>query len=178
MGDTDKQDKMQALVLLSLVTIATCYLEYAPYDVVKEYEGWEVRSYPPTRWVSTLATDVMPHDGEEHRKAFYRLFHGIDGSNDADSKIPMTAPVSMRIVPGEGPNCESNFTMSFYIPSDLQGAPPQPTGEGVFIEEREEMKVVARRFGGFPTDITYSSEAATLYGLAMEQGMMVKDIPL
>merc|ERR1712013_285829 len=88
----------------------------------------------------------MPHDGGESSKAFYRLFNYIDGSNDADSKIPMTAPVSMRIVPGEGPNCE--------------------------------MKVVARRFGGFPTDITYSSEAANLYGLAMEQGMMVKDIPL
>merc|ERR1711964_250504 len=69
----------------------------------------------------------MPHDGGESSKAFYGLFNYIDGSNDADSKIPMTAPVSMRIVPGEGPNCESNFTMSFYIPSDLQGAPPQPT---------------------------------------------------
>merc|ERR1712013_343609 len=43
----------------------------------------------------------MPHDGGESSKAFYRLFNYIDGSNDADSKIPMTAPVSMRIVPGE-----------------------------------------------------------------------------
>ena len=111
-------------------------------------------------------------------QAFYRLFNYIDGANEADSKISMTAPVSMRILPGEGPNCESNFTMSFYIPSDLQGAPPQPTGEGVFIEERGEVQVVARRFGGFPTDITYSSEAATLYELAMEEGMVVKDIPL
>merc|ERR1712168_967808 len=99
--DIDKQDKMQALVLLSLVTLATCYLESAPYDVVKEYEGWEVRSYPPTRWVSTLATDVLPHDGEEHRKAFYRLFHYIDGGNEAGTKTP----------------------------SDSQTGPPQPTIE-------------------------------------------------
>merc|ERR1719439_112484 len=133
---------MQALVLLSLVTLATCYLEYAPYDVVKEYEGWEVRSYPPTRWVSTLATDVLPHDGEEHRKAFYRLFHYIDGGNEAGTKIPMTAPVSMRIIPGEGPNCESNFTMSFYIPSDLQENAPTPTDPLVYIEERPGFEIV------------------------------------
>ena len=109
-------------------------------------------------------------------QAFYRLFHYIDGGNEDAMKIPMTAPVNMRIVPGEGANC--NYTMSFYIPSDLQGAPPQPTGEGVFIEEREEVKVVARRFGGFPTDLDFSSEAAALYELAMEEGMIVKDVPL
>merc|ERR1712098_746982 len=152
--DTDKQDKMQALVLLSLVTIATCYLEYAPYDV------------------------VMPHDGEEHRKAFYRLFHYIDGGNEDGTKIPMTAPVSMRIIPGEGPNCESNFTMSFYIPSDFQTGPPQPTIEGVFIEEREEVQVVATRFGGFPSDITFSSQAAKLYDLATQEGLVVREVPL
>merc|ERR1712142_589371 len=137
--DIDKQDKMQALVLLSLVTVATCYLESAPYDVVKEYEGWEVRSYPPTRWVSTLATDVMPHDGEEHRKAFYRLFHYIDGGNEAGTKIPI---------------------------------------EGVFIEEREEVHVVATRFGGFPSDITFSSQAAKLYDLATQEGLVVREVPL
>ena len=155
---------MYLLALLSLVPPAISDLELAPYEVVEEYDGWEVRSYPTTMWVSTVGTDVMPHDGGESSKvrsrplvmqtnrfllqAFYRLFNYIDGANEADSKISMTAPVSMRIVPGEGPNCESNFTMSFYIPSDLQGAPPQPTGEGVFIEEREEVRVVARRFGG------------------------------
>jgi len=143
---------------------------------VEEYDGWEVRLYPPTRWVSTEATDVLPHDGGEHSKAFYRLFHYIDGGNEEAMKIPMTAPVNMRIVPGEGTNC--NYTMSFYIPSDLQGAPPQPAEEGVFIEEREEMYVVSRRFGGFPTDITYSSQAATLYDLAVQEGMVVKGVPL
>merc|ERR1719209_2628613 len=50
----------------------------------------------------------MPHDGGESSKAFYRLFNYIDGANEADSKISMTAPVTMRIVPGEGPNCESS----------------------------------------------------------------------
>ena len=63
----------------------------------------------------------------------------------------MTGPVSMRILPGEGPNCESNYTMSFYIPSDLQDSPPAPSDPDVYIEERPGFQLVAKEFGGFPT---------------------------
>ena len=90
----------------------------------------------------------------------------------------MTAPVTMRILPGEGPNCESNYTLSFYIPSDMQMTTPQPTNDLIFIEERPEMTVVARKFGGFPTDLDFSREAAALYGFATEEGLVVKDVPL
>merc|ERR1719192_220653 len=166
------------LALLSLFTLAAGYLEEAPYEVTKEFDGWEMRMYPATKWISTEARDVLPHDGEEHSKAFYRLFNYIDGSNTADAKIPMTAPVTMRIIPGEGPNCESNFTMSFFIPSDMQEDTPQPADAEVYIEEREEFTVVARKFGGFPTDLDFSGEAAMLYTLASEEGFIVKDIPL
>merc|ERR1711892_83865 len=167
---------MLALVLLSLTTLVSCYTEEAPYEVTKEYDEWEVRKYPATKWISTEARDVMPNDGPEHAKAFYRLFHYIDGSNDVETKIPMT--VTLRIFPGEGPNCESNFTMSFYIPSDMQVAPPQPTDELNYVEERPEFTVVARRFGGFPGDLDFGAEAATLYGLAVEEGLVPKEVPL
>ena len=68
--------------------------------------------------------------------------------------------------------------MSFYIPSDMQMETPQPTDEMNYIEERAEFTVVARRFGGFPTDLTFSAEAAMLYSLATEEGLVVKDVPL
>ena len=106
------------------------------------------------------------------------MFEYIDGSNDADTKIPMTAPVTFRILPGEGPNCESNYTRSFYIPSDFQMSPPQPTNELVYVEERPEMMVVAKKFGGFPSELTWGAEAATLYSLATEKGLVPKDVPL
>merc|ERR1711892_1098583 len=142
---------MLALVLLSFTTLVSCYTE---------------------------ARDVMPHDGPAHSKAFRRLFNYIDGTNDMETKIPMTAPVTLRIFPGEGPNCESNFTMSFYIPSDMQVAPPQPTDELLYVEERPEFTVIARRFGGFPGDLDFGAEAATLYGLAVEEGLVPKEVPL
>ena len=59
---------MLVLVLLSLATIASCYLDIAPYEVMKEYDEWEVRKYPATKWISTEAQDPMPHDGPEHSK--------------------------------------------------------------------------------------------------------------
>merc|ERR1719348_2543474 len=114
---------LSLLLLTALISLASCWTEQAPYEVLQEFEGFEMRKYPAIKWISTDAQDVMPHDGAEHRKAFYRLFNYIDGSNDAKTKIPMTAPVTMQIIPGEGPNCESNYTMSFFIPTDFQSPP-------------------------------------------------------
>ncbi len=48
-------------------------------------------------------------------------------------KIPMTAPVVTEIEHGAGPDCESNFTMHFFIPFNLQSNPPAPVEAGVFI---------------------------------------------
>ena len=95
-----------------------------------------------------------------------------------NTKIDMTAPVTLRIIPGEGPNCESNYTMSFYIPSDLQENAPTPTDPLVYIEERPGFEVVSKQFGGFPTDLVFNVEAAMLYVWAEEEGLPVKDVPL
>ena len=75
---------------------------------------------------------------------FWKLFNYISGQNAKQIKIPMTAPVSILIEPGAGPNCESTFTTAFYVPAAFQEDTPEPTEEGVSIEERPEFKVLAR----------------------------------
>ena len=75
---------------------------------------------------------------------FWKLFKYISGANDKETKIPMTAPVSIYIDPGAGPNCESTFSMAFYIPAEFQENTPKPTDPDVSIEERPELKVYAR----------------------------------
>ena len=45
---------------------------------------------------------------------------------------------------GTSPNCESTFTMASYIPAAFQENTPEPTEEGVSIEERPEFTVLAR----------------------------------
>ena len=158
---------------------AAADLEIAPYTVLKEHQGWEEREFPATKWISTEVFSISVHDSEENTAAFFRLFNYIDGQNSESMKIPMTAPVSRRIIPGEGPNCESNFTMSFYIPSNLQENPPLPLDSTVYIEERAAFKVAAKRFGGFPTsDIEFAIQAAELYELAFNEGLELTDVPL
>ena len=62
----------------------------------------------------------------------------------AETKIPMTAPVTVRIEPGEGPNCESTFTVSFFIGNQFRDNPPKPTNPDVYLNTMPEMTVYAR----------------------------------
>lgn len=64
--------------------------------------------------------------------SFMKLFRYISGTNSKQAKIPMTAPVLTKIEPGQGPNCESTFVMSFYQPYSLQ---VRQAGEGRGGEE-------------------------------------------
>ena len=50
-------------------------------------------------------------------------------------KIAMTSPVVTEIKHGQGPDCESNFTMHFMIPFELQANPPMPLEKGVYIRK-------------------------------------------
>ena len=56
----------------------------------------------------------------------------------------MTAPVLTKVIPGEGPNCESRFITSFYIPEEHQESPPTPTNPEVFIEKHPEQSFYVR----------------------------------
>ena len=47
----------------------------------------------------------------------------------------MTAPVTVKVVPGAGPNCESTFTVSFYVGAEYAENPPKPTNPDVFIQK-------------------------------------------
>ena len=52
-------------VLVSTFSAALGNLEEAPYEVTQAYDEFEVRQYPPTKWISTDAQDVRPHVGPE-----------------------------------------------------------------------------------------------------------------
>merc|ERR1711915_225450 len=160
------------LIFAFFISIVAADLEIAPYTVIKEHAGWEEREMPALKWITTRGFCDTPHGGESYQ-SFYRLFDYIDGANSESVKIPMTAPVSHYIIPGDGPECVSNFTMSFFIPMDFQDNPPEPTGADVFIEQRAGRKVVANKFGGFPSDNKFKEKAEELHELAMAEGLEV-----
>merc|ERR1719454_1491432 len=93
---------------------------------------------------------------------FKKLFNYISGANDKKQKLAMTAPVITEIIPGPGPNCESNFTMSFYVPKALWSAAPQPTAADVFLHEVPEVTVYVKAFNGYAKTADYISAASKL----------------
>lgn len=123
-------------------------------------EGIEERHYVASKWVSTTIEGMSHEDARS--VGFQRLFKYITGNNENNQKVDMTAPVATKIVPGAGPNCENSFTVSFYIPTELQDNPPEPSASDVFIEEWPPMDVYVTTFGGFAKENDWMSEAKSL----------------
>eukprot|EP00057_Strongylocentrotus_purpuratus_P020680 XP_011675154.1 PREDICTED: heme-binding protein 2 [Strongylocentrotus purpuratus] len=95
------------------------------FTVIHSSEEYEERQYSESKWVST---EIMSMDRRSAvRQGFRSLFSYIRGNNDQNQKIAMTAPVATRVIPGQGPACESNFTVSFFIPAEHSANPPTPS---------------------------------------------------
>lgn len=74
----------------------------------------------------------------------------------------MTAPVKVKLVPGDGPFCESSFTMSFFVPLMYQNLAPEPNDPEVFLEDVEPFKAYVRVFGGYAHEKEMTENAALL----------------
>ncbi|KAI4902326.1 hypothetical protein NFI96_020008 [Prochilodus magdalenae] len=147
--------------------------KFTPQD--SKGQDYEVRTYQQTNWVSTTVT------GTEQDSAlgtgFNRLFQYIRGNNEKKVKVEMTAPVTCLINPGEGPTCESSFTVSFYVPEEHQAAPPKPTDPEIFVEDRKELTVFVRTFGGFANTQNTREELLKLSESLTRDGMAFKEAP-
>nr|XP_020035006.1 heme-binding protein 2 isoform X4 [Castor canadensis] len=114
----------------------------APEDAGPKPGSYEVRHYGPAKWVSTCV-ESMDWDWAI-QTGFTKLNDYLQGNNEKEMKIKMTAPVTSYVEPGPGPFSESTITISLYIPSEQQSDPPRPSESGVFIEDRAEMTVFVR----------------------------------
>merc|ERR1711916_24259 len=109
--------------------------------------GVEVRTYQPAVWVTTNITGIDYQSSVS--KGFMSNFAYISGSNSAGQKIEMTSPVMVKIIPGQGPNCNSTFQISFFMPAAQRDNPPMPTAENSFIQHTPTFKVAVIQYGGF-----------------------------
>jgi len=109
----------------------------------------EARSYPAALWASTDVLSTNINDAGDI--GFNRLFDYISGKNEAAVAIDMTTPVLTKVQPGAGPNCNSTFTVSFYVPYIYQTTegPPKPTSKDVYIQTIGEKYVAVKEFDGY-----------------------------
>jgi len=142
-------------------------LDCPAFDVVgKSSDKYEERIYRTASWVSTDLLDVDYKAA--NYQMFMKLFRYIGGQNDKEQKIAMTCPVTNRIIPAQGPACESNFTMSFFISPSLSRV-PQPTDSAVYVRKMETLHVYVREFSGFTNNFEAWSKHATELGDALDK---------
>jgi len=138
---------------------------------LEEMETVERRTYDASKWVSVrvkgVSYDKAMYDG------FMTLFRFISGTNEKQAKIPMTAPVKTRIVPGPGPTCENDFIISFFIPFEFQAETPSPTEEGVYLEDVEPFTVYVASFGGRAKEEAIVQQASDLASALSAQGVQI-----
>ncbi len=122
----------------------------------------EVRAYGSNLWSSTDIYGVSLDDAMD--TGFQRLFDYISGDNEAKAAIPMTAPVLVKVLPGAGPNCNSTFTVNFFVPFEYQtdAGPPKPTSDLVYTSTIDAMNVAVSEFGGFAKQTEIIAKAAGL----------------
>ncbi|GMH05546.1 hypothetical protein Nepgr_007386 [Nepenthes gracilis] len=134
-------------------------IECPIYDVIHMGNGYEIRRYNTSLWMSTSTLqDISFVEGT--RTGFMQLFNYIQGKNEYKKKIEMTAPVLTKVVPSDGPFCESSFVVSFYVPKVDQADPPP--AKGLHAEKWNHKYTAVRQFGGFVSDSDVAEEAAAL----------------
>ena len=124
--------------------------------------GLEIREYPAQLWVS-VDVEGTQFDVAQN-KGFDILFDYISGENEGSVTIDMTTPVLTFVQPGDGPNCASLFTVSFYVPYQYQTAegPPKPTNEDVYVNSIGPLTVAVDEFSGYALEPEILSRTAKL----------------
>lgn len=134
-------------------------LDCPPFEVLETLPigNIELRAYPTTTWVSTNVTDT--NYDRAVGTGFMRLFKYISGANMGEEKIPMTAPVVVDVVPGPGPTCGTEFTVSFYSPTPT---PPDPLSKLLTINTYGPASYYVLSYGGWATEAVVLSKAKEL----------------
>ncbi|XP_070560428.1 heme-binding protein 2-like isoform X2 [Ptychodera flava] len=135
-------------------------LDCPKFTVLSKTKDYEERAYDASKWTSTLISGMDYQSAVS--QGFMKLFDYISGDNLDKKKVAMTAPVTAKVVPGQGPACASNFTVSFMVPFADQDNPPKPADPNVYLSELPALKAYVRSFGGFASGDDYIKEALEL----------------
>ncbi|CAN0924992.1 Heme-binding protein 2 [Linum grandiflorum] len=135
-------------------------IECPEYSVVEAGNGYEIRRYNSSVWISTPPIPDISLV-QATRTAFFLLFDYIQGKNERGITIEMTGPVISEVLPSDGPFCESSFTVSFYVPKKNQADPPA-SPEGLHVQRWKPTYVAVKQFSGFVSDYDVGVEAAAL----------------
>jgi len=147
--------------------------EMIPSTILEEHQDYNVVRYPASKWVCTKDTVDTSYDPMKNwqtdfdndpmaawrakkklnmpsSKMFKKLFRYIIGVNSQQANIEMTRPVTTIRQKVKGSNRLEVEVMCFWTGSPWEYKElPEPMDNSVFIQNRPELTVFVRRFGGY-----------------------------
>ena len=153
--------------LQGFIMTSTNNTEKYQYEVVKEYDDFEVRKYQAALFSSVyLSGDSY----ESNSGTGFRILAGyIFGGNQTGEKIAMTSPVAMQLN-------DADRKMSFMVPSNYDKKRlPTPNNESIYFEEKKECMMAAIRFGGWANDKKIEAHVSKLKKYLKKEGLAHKN---
>lgn len=141
-------------------------IETYKYEVIKKYDGFEVRQYESALFTSVQVTNNGY--SESSSKGFSILGGYIFGANEKDEKIAMTSPVTMSM--------EDSMTMMFMVPSKYSVEDlPKPKDGNIEFKKIPARKMAAITFGGWANDDKIEKYRQELINLLEKEGIEYTD---
>jgi len=177
----------RAMMLAGLLFVgeSAMSLEQPNYDVVYRDGDIEYRQYEPYLVSETVIENAGDYNSAGN-EGFRRLFRYITGSNRAQAKIAMTAPVAQTptsekiamTVPVQQTDSAEGWRVAFMLPTQytLETA-PQPTDPRVRVREMPGRLMAVLRYSGRWTESNFARKKSVLLdALKSESVTMVGEI--
>ena len=141
-------------------------IETYPYEVTKQYDDFEIRTYESTLFTSVkLSTKNYK---ESSSQGFSILAGYIFGGNDRNEKIAMTSPVAMSL--------EDSMTMLFMVPKKFDKETlPKPNQSQIVFKEEPAKTVAAISFKGWADDEKIENYKQKLITALEKEGILISN---
>jgi hypothetical protein len=147
-------------------------VEKAQYDVLKQIDDIEIRSYPE------MFLAVV--EGFKEDSGFSILFDYISGNNTTQQKIQMTIPViTSEKIPMTAPVITKDRYIAFILPSQYsKDTVPLPKNSNVKIQFQNAKTYAVQRFSGKTPPDRVKQYIDNLYGVLKHNKISIKNIPI
>lgn len=159
--------------------------EEQPFEVVRRYDGFELRRYPSH--VVAQVTVVLPFE-QAGNAAFRYLFGYISGQNRSRTSLAMTAPViqsadaaekvAMTAPVLQHSTEEGGYAVAFVLPASMtEDTAPEPTDPHVWIRTVPPRLAAVAQYSGRWSQGSYDRHCSSLLQALDAEGFKASGTP-